>query len=1477
MKPILTTFIFSLLAFNLLAQDGYKKMLAECDSLYNAGVYIKAYQSYTLLYRDYEKEKDSLRPRLLRTREAIDRMKADMQTTIAAANQRQRNYELACVEYAVLQEKQRWLEQNRDKNENDFRIYEHTHELNLSGFGLVQLPELIGYFRNLAKIDISDNFLLDSTQAYSILNRLNSLKDIKTGRMQIIRTDTIDFVAKIQADLQKISSNQKQYPKNVQDILAESYQHFTKGEYAISLGKYELITDIFPKYKTQMEKYEDLVAQAIEQTMLELDAAQLQSLQIQRNTDIVTFDRAARNINPQFTTCRNFNDKDFLDIDSLSFKDFRMTEFTNQFVPKCQNLKHINLLGNPNIDWVVADNIINKLVIHPELYISIYELHSFPIQHRHMITGLEILKTEMSEIPENILILNQLKYLSVSGNKSFTNNFADLPNKLFELSNLKQLILSSCNILHLPQEIGNLRNLELLDLRFNHIDTIPSEIGCLKNLKILDLSENRLSSLPPGIGALNNLTELNLMENYFKKLPPEISKLNRLLKLNLGYNGFYVFPLEILKLCNLIELNLSGNPLSQIPIEIGQLSNLMILNFWWNELSTLPTEIGQLSKLTNLILGNNKINNIPPEIKLLQNLTELDLSHNKFTKLPDEIEQLKSLTELNLSENKLTSIPTEVFKIKSLIVLNLGKNLLSELPTDISNLNNLTQLDLSDNQFIRIPTEIQKISKLTDLDLSNNEISSIDEEINLLGNLMKLNLAGNQLSILPTQINILNRLKVLNLSRNQLVSLPNEIGELKNLTQLDLSGNQLATIPSEIGKLIYLSELALYGNQLNSLPNTIGNLYNLFMLILSDNKLKSLPSEIGLMTNLTNLFLNENQLSKLPPEIGNLKKLEQLDLSKNLINKPPPEIGNMTSLIHLNLSENQLSELPSEIGNLNKLIDFDLKSNRLLKLPAEIGKLYPLVKLDLSENQLNELPADIGNLKNLTIFDLSDNILKSVPSEIGMLSNLNEFYLTNNQLNTIPVDIGKLSNLVHFDLSKNNNLNITSICTAFQHYTKKIFITSHENIHNSFKANLFIILPKFDLVYPEFGDISNLAELDISNNININIASVGNSFKNSKKKLVITCERFQSNNDTTKIYIVLPSLNSLPLEIGHIHNLIELDLINNWEIDIKSVCLAFENYSKDIIINTSTNTTNSDTTKLLINLPKLKTLPPEIGKLNKLIELNLASNQLTALPSEIGNLTYLTNLNIERNHISFLPPEIGKLTNLKWLNLSNNKLTTLPPEIFVLENISADNWSIIGQQLYFKKNYEQAVLCYLKSIEKDNTSNNSAAFGNAGFCYRLLGNNEKALKYLNEYLTFNENNIWTLNQLSITYYALKQYEHAYEITSKLIQLEPKNYSHWFSHSFYCLFVGKYKDAIQSAKKSLELEPSQSGVITNLVLGYVLNNQLDKAEPLYKEWKDKKFLNDDRYAKEVFIKDIEDLEKAGITHPDFEKIRKLMQE
>ncbi|WP_372682051.1 LamG-like jellyroll fold domain-containing protein, partial [Desulfosarcina sp.] len=84
------------------------------------------------------------------------------------------------------------------------------------------------------------------------------------------------------------------------------------------------------------------------------------------------------------------------------------------------------------------------------------------------------------------------------------------------------------------------------------------------------------------------------------------------------------------------------------------------------------------------------------------------------------------------------------------------------------------------------------------------------------------------------------------------------------------------------------------------------------------------------------------------------------------------------------------------------------------------------------------------------------------------------------------------------------------------------------------------------------------------------------------------------------------------------------------------------------------------------------TLPPELGNLSNLENLDLWGNLLTgSIPPELGNLTNLRWLSLHTNQLTgTIPPQLGNLVNLDVMNLWVNQLTgSIPLELGGLTNI----------------------------------------------------------------------------------------------------------------------------------------------------------------------------------------------------------------
>jgi Leucine-rich repeat (LRR) protein len=264
---------------------------------------------------------------------------------------------------------------------------------------------------------------------------------------------------------------------------------------------------------------------------------------------------------------------------------------------------------------------------------------------------------------------------------------------------------------------------------------------------------------------------------------------------------------------------------------------------------------------------------------------------------------------------------------------------------------------------------------------------------------------------------------------------------------------------------------------------------------------------------------------------------------------------------------------------------------------------------------------------------------------------------------------------------------------------------------------------------------------------------------------------------------------------------------------------------------------NEKITALDLSKTHLDSFPKDILKNLQLEILLLNHNNLSELPKEISELKALTYLSLNNNQLNVLPKEIGELKALTKLNLSFNQLTALPQEIGELKaltNLDLENNPISEEE-------QERIKKLLPNCKIEFTKIDYA---------------EKAANF----------------------FSTKDYQNTYIYQKKVASQNPSNYNTWFNLSFYALFVKEYKEAINAAKKTLEIVPTQVSVETNLVLGYLLDNQWSEAEKIYLKWKGKKFdEKDEKTCNETFLQDIADLEAAGITHPDFAKVRALLSQ
>ena len=230
-------------------------------------------------------------------------------------------------------------------------------------------------------------------------------------------------------------------------------------------------------------------------------------------------------------------------------------------------------------------------------------------------------------------------------------------------------------------------------------------------------------------------------------------------------------------------------------------------------------------------------------------------------------------------------------------------------------------------------------------------------------------------------------------------------------------------------------------------------------------------------------------------------------------------------------------------------------------------------------------------------------------------------------------------------------------------------------------------------------------------------------------------------------------------------------------------------------------------------------LPNQVLLCPNLQTLNLGNNTIATLPESVGNLTNLQELDLGINCLMSLPQNLGKLPNLQILRLNNN------PDLYT----------------YSDQLYDKSLKTFLTKLSK----------GEIKFDVQT----------------------GLLNM--------------YNRQIALVKQDSTDSYFWRGLSVCALYVNKPQEAIIAAQKTLALDKDSWSVVRYLALGYVFNNQYDEAEKIYLHWKEKSFISWHpcnpfpnyvyRPCKPIFLQDIIDLEAARITHPDFARVRALLQE
>ncbi|XP_072004718.1 leucine-rich repeat serine/threonine-protein kinase 1 isoform X2 [Engystomops pustulosus] len=347
-------------------------------------------------------------------------------------------------------------------------------------------------------------------------------------------------------------------------------------------------------------------------------------------------------------------------------------------------------------------------------------------------------------------------------------------------------------------------------------------------------------------------------------------------------------------------------------------------------------------------------------------------------------------------------------------------------------------------------------------------------------------------------------------------------------------------------------------------------------------------------------------------------QIKELDISSNCLASLPSVIPwGLLNLQKLNLSDNQLCDLPSVQSSeeiiCTRLLEVDVSSNKLTCLPPGFLHLSRLQKLRASKNYLVNLFREDGinwiGLRKLEDLDVSDNRLSELPSSIiHCLKSLRSLNISGNKLKIFlepwacPLKYCKASRnwieIIPDNMTifwRNHLLEVDFSDNALRDVPQDLFqVETLQCLKLS--ANQISALPP-----PDSWTCKHLKCLDLSRN------QLGRNEEGTRTRRVpFFSTKYRTRTGTDSGFSVeFPLCLKESLEVLYLND-------NQLDAFPHSVCQL-----------------RSLTELYLGNNPGIRELPPELGQLVSLWQLDLEDLNITNLPPEIrkeGPVTILAYL-----------------------------------------------------------------------------------------------------------------------------------------------------------------------------------------------------------------------------------------------------------
>lgn len=307
----------------------------------------------------------------------------------------------------------------------------------------------------------------------------------------------------------------------------------------------------------------------------------------------------------------------------------------------------------------------------------------------------------------------------------------ELPEKVSQCTNLKELEIGGSRITKLPAWIGELKHLEILTISRCNLKKIKFSSVNMHSVKTVSLSYNEFRRIPRGLLTFDSLFELNVSGNRIRTLPRYLNRLPQLTLVNLGYNHIRRNNMRINH--SIKGMNLSHNRMTRMPFSLRGFDGLMNLNLSYNALTRIDRIIGG-KNLAVVNLYSNRLKHMPDVIIEHKGLANVDLSHNEIVDVPPSIDRMKALTDLSLWGNQVSRLPQEIGRLTNLSTLYMQGNQLYQLPDSLARVP-IRRLDVGYNRLTDVPAWVFAKQTIEELYINNTDVTELSSSILEMPNL----------------------------------------------------------------------------------------------------------------------------------------------------------------------------------------------------------------------------------------------------------------------------------------------------------------------------------------------------------------------------------------------------------------------------------------------------------------------------------------------------------------------------------------------------------------------------------------------------------------------------------------------------------------------------------------------------------------------------------------------------------------------